>query len=167
MNDHDPTACGLPGPGDQPTVADRAWLAIACRLAAQCAPSATALSVGAVVVADDGTELARAHSRERDPDDHAEESAFAKIDAADPRLVGATVYSSLAPCATRDSRPRACARLISESGARRLVTAWREPDVPGPEAHGTRFLEGAGVTVLELPEYADAAKAPNAHLLQP
>ncbi|MGA4847239.1 hypothetical protein ACOBQB_13610 [Streptomyces sp. G5(2025)] len=165
MNDHSPAACGLPGPGDRPTVADRAWLAIACRLATQCPPSDTALSVGAVVVADDGTELARAHSRERDPDDHAEEDAFAKIDPADPRLAGATVYSSLAPCARRASRPRACARLISESGVRRLVTAWREPGTSLPEAHGTEFLEGAGVTVLELPEYADAAKAPNAHLL--
>ncbi len=156
--DRTPKACGRPGPGDQPTVADRAWLAIACRLATQCPPSDSAFSVGAVIVADDGTELARAHSRERDTDAHAEESVLAKVDAGDPRLSDATLYSSLGPCAEPSARPRPLPRtgLIGGSGLRRVVTAC---------ARGTESLEAAGVTVLELPEYADAAKAPNAHLL--
>lgn len=56
-----PTA---PGTGALASAADRHWLGVACELAALCPPSRTAFSVGAVVVAADGTELARGHSRE-------------------------------------------------------------------------------------------------------
>ncbi len=119
-----------------------------------------------MVVAADGTELARGHSREGDdPVVHAEEAALAKIDPEDPRLPSATVYSSLEPCAHRSSRPAPCARLILDAGVRRVVTAWREPDTFVVAADGTGLLTSAGVDVLELPEYADRAKAPNRHLL--
>lgn len=160
-----PQACGQPGQGSETTTADRAWLAVACQLATECPPSRTAFSVGAVIVAADGTELSRGYSREADPHDHAEEGALAKLRCDEPRLSGATVYSSLEPCAKRASRPRPCAQLIREAGIQRVVTAWREPDTFVPGADGTEFLEAAGVTVIELPEYADAAKAPNGHLL--
>lgn len=156
---------GIPGSGRTPTAADRVWLALACELAALCPPSTTAFSVGAVVVSGDGTELARGYSREQDPLDHAEEAALAKLPAADPRLAGATVYSSLEPCAKRASRTRPCAQLIRDAGIRRVVTAWREPDTFVPGADGTELLETAGITVVELPELADTAQAPNAHLL--
>ncbi len=166
MTDHpSPTGCGRPGPGQEATTTDRAWLAIACELAAQCPPSDTAFSVGAIIVAEDGTELARGYSRENDPHDHAEEGALAKLGHDERRLAGATVYSSLEPCAKRASRPRPCAQLIQEAGIRRVVTAWREPDTFVPGAQGTELLQSAGVTVIELTEYADAAKAPNRHLL--
>lgn len=159
-------ACGQPGRGHKATAADRAWLAVACELAAQCPPSTTAFSVGAVIVAIDGTELARSYSRENDPHDHAEEGALVKIPDDDPRLANATIYSSLEPCAKRASRPRPCAQLIRDAGIHRVVTAWREPDTFVLGADGTEFLEKAGVPVIELPEYADAAKLPNQHLLK-
>ncbi|MFK4069829.1 deaminase [Streptomyces sp. NPDC029674] len=154
-----PEACGQPGPGTETTTADRAWLAVACQLATQSPPSATALSGGAVIVADDGTELARAHSRREGPHDHAEEAALGQLAPGDPRLAEATLYSSLEPCAERASRPRPCARLVREAGIRRVVVGW----VPGVD--GAERLEAAGITVIELPEYADAAKSPNRHLL--
>ncbi|GKQ40330.1 dihydrofolate reductase family protein [Streptomyces sp. A012304] len=160
---YEPTA---PGAAGVASAADRHWLALACELAAACPPSRTAFSVGAVVVAADGTELARGHSREAgDPLVHAEESALAKIDPADPRLATATVYSSLEPCARRSSRPAPCARLILEAGVRRVVTAWREPDTFVSAADGTGLLTAAGVDVVVLTEYEDRAKEPNAHLL--
>ncbi|MGV9405942.1 dihydrofolate reductase family protein [Streptomyces sp. NPDC003667] len=160
---YEPTA---PGAGPAPAAADRHWLAAACELAALCPPSRTAFSVGAVVVAADGTELARGHSREGgDPVVHAEEAALAKLDPADPRLPGATVYSSLEPCSRRASRPAPCAELILRAGVRRVVTAWREPDTFVPGADGTGVLAAAGVDVVLLPEYEGPAKAPNAHLL--
>ncbi|MGA5122951.1 dihydrofolate reductase family protein [Streptomyces pseudogriseolus] len=160
---YEPTA---PGAGALPSAADRHWLALACELAAQCPPSETAFSVGAVVVAADGTELARGHSREGgDPVVHAEEAALAKADPTDPRLAGATVYSSLEPCARRASRPAPCARLILDAGVRRVVTAWREPDTFVTDADGSAVLADGGATVLVLPEYEQRAKAPNAHLL--
>ncbi|WP_320773733.1 dihydrofolate reductase family protein [Streptomyces sp. CRN 30] len=158
-----PTA---PGTGAHVTAADRHWLALACELAALCPPSRTAFSVGAVVVAADGTELARGHSREGDdPVVHAEEAALAKADPTDPRLATATVYSSLEPCARRASRPAPCARLILDAGIGRVVTAWREPDTFVTDADGSGLLAAAGVRVLELTEYEAAAKAPNRHLL--
>lgn len=160
-----PTA---PGTGRLASAADRRWLEAACELAAQCPPSRTAFSVGAVIVAADGTELARAHSREGgDPVVHAEEAALAKLDPAAPRLAGATVYSSLEPCARRASRPAPCTRLIIEAGVRRVVTAWREPDTFVASAAGSALLSAEGVDVVLLPEYEDLAKAPNAHLLPP
>ncbi|MEV5932549.1 dihydrofolate reductase family protein [Streptomyces sp. NPDC052079] len=159
---YEPTA---PGTGALPVAADHRWLALACELAAQCPPSKTAFSVGAVVVAADGTELARGHSREGgDPVVHAEEAALAKTDPADPRLAGATVYSSLEPCARRASRPAPCARLILDAGIRRVVTAWREPDTFVAGADGSAVLAAGGATVVVLPEYEDRAKAPNVHL---
>ncbi|MBC7268745.1 MAG: dihydrofolate reductase family protein [Streptomyces sp.] len=160
---YEPTA---PGTGDLPHAADRHWLRLACELAAQCPPSDTAFSVGAVVVAADGTELARGYSREGgDPVVHAEEAALAKISATEARLGGATVYSSLEPCARRASRPRACARLILDAGVRRVVTAWREPDTFVAGADGAGVLVGAGVTVVVLPELETAATTPNRHLV--
>ncbi|MGV9531321.1 dihydrofolate reductase family protein [Streptomyces cellulosae] len=160
---YEPTA---PGTGALPSAADRHWLALACELAAQCPPSETAFSVGAVVVAADGTELARGHSREgEDPVVHAEEAALAKADPTDPRLAGATVYSSLEPCARRASRPAPCARLILDAGVRRVVTAWREPDTFVTDADGSAVLAEGGATVVVLPEFEQRAKAPNAHLL--
>ncbi|WP_086683196.1 NAD(P)-binding domain-containing protein [Streptomyces pseudogriseolus] len=121
---------------------------------------------GSTLVAADGTELARGHSREGgDPVVHAEEAALAKADPTDPRLAGATVYSSLEPCARRASRPAPCARLILDAGVRRVVTAWREPDTFVTDADGSAVLADGGATVLVLPEYEQRAKAPNAHLL--
>jgi 5-amino-6-(5-phosphoribosylamino)uracil reductase len=158
-----PTA---PGTGGLPVAADHHWLALACELAERCPPSDTAFSVGAVVVAADGTELARGHSREGgDPVVHAEEAALAKTDPADPRLAGATVYSSLEPCARRASRPAPCARLILDAGVRRVVTAWREPDTFVAAADGSGVLTAAGAQVVVLPEHAERAQAPNRHLL--
>ncbi|MET9868642.1 dihydrofolate reductase family protein [Streptomyces sp. NPDC006386] len=159
---YEPTA---PGTGPLPVAADHHWLARACALAAECPPSDTAFSVGAVVVAADGTELARGHSREGgDPVVHAEEAALAKIDPADGRLPGATVYSSLEPCARRASRPAPCARLILDAGVRRVVTAWREPDTFVAAADGSGVLAAGGVEVVVLPDHEERAKAPNRHL---
>ncbi|MEU6403994.1 dihydrofolate reductase family protein [Streptomyces sp. NPDC046985] len=162
---YEPTA---PGAAGAAVPADRHWLRIACELAARCPPSRTAFSVGAVVVAADGTELARGHSREGgDPVVHAEEAALARIDPADPRLAGATVYSSLEPCARRASRPRPCARLILDAGVRRVVTAWREPDTFVEGADGSAVLAGGGAEVVVLPEFEEAAREPNRHLGAP
>lgn len=143
---------------------DHDWLRLACELARLCPPSPTAFSVGAVVVGADGREIARGHSREDDPHVHAEEAALAKTLPGDPRLPGATVYSSLEPCSRRASRPRPCSRLIVDSGVRRVVLAWREP-LLFVDCHGAEDLAAAGVAVVEIPELAEAAREPNLHLL--
>jgi diaminohydroxyphosphoribosylaminopyrimidine deaminase / 5-amino-6-(5-phosphoribosylamino)uracil reductase len=153
-----------PGTSD----ADRHWLRAAIELSERCAPSSTAFSVGAVLVGADGTVLTSGYSRELDPGDHAEEVALAKIGlpgaAVVTGLAGATMYSSLEPCAARGSRPTPCADLIIASGIGRVVIAWREPPIFVPGGGALR-LGAAGVAVTALPELAAAAKAVNAHLL--
>lgn len=147
------------------TPADRSRLALAIEESLFCPPSATAYSVGAIVVAEDGAELARGHSREGgDPSVHAEEAALAKLDPNDPRLPGATLYSTLEPCSARASRPVPCAQLVRASPIRRIVIAWREPARFVADCQGVELLEQAGATVLECPELAPAARAVNAHL---
>lgn len=137
----------------------------AVELSRRCPPSETAFSVGAVVVGADGEVLAEGYSREGGPLDHAEEAALAKLPAGDPRLRGATVYSSLEPCGRRASRPTPCARLLVAAGVPRVVVAWREPELFVTEAVGASVLEAAGVELVELAELADDARAVNAHLL--
>jgi len=155
---------------------DARWMRLAVELAWLCPPSDTAYSVGAVIVAADGTELSRGFSRESDPVVHAEESALAKLgpgapgapDApyapGDPRLPGATIYSTLEPCSQRKSRPCSCTELIIASGIRRVVIAWREPDLFVADCQGYELLEQAGLEVTELPAFSEQAAAPNRHL---
>ncbi len=146
---------------------DRHWLALAVDLAGRCVPSPTAFSVGAVLITADGNLLATGFSRETDPADHAEEVALAKAAAGGgrPLLRGATMYSSLEPCAVRSSRPTPCAELIIASGVGRVVIAWLEPPIFVPGG-GAVLLREAGVTVDVMPEFAAAARAVNAHLLR-
>jgi len=155
---------GAPGPGSEPTAADRGWLSEAIGLSRRCPPSATAFAVGAVVVAGDGSVLATGYSREGSRHDHAEEAALAKLDPADPGLGGATLYSSLEPCRFRASRPHPCAELIVGTGLRRVVIAWREPPVFAPGG-GAALLAEAGITVVEIADLAPQARAVNAGLL--
>ncbi|HEY0451147.1 dihydrofolate reductase family protein, partial [Actinophytocola sp.] len=77
---------------------DRHWLREAVELSRLCPPSSGAFDVGAVIVDRQGEEISRGYSRELDDTGHAEENALAKLDPADPRLPGATIYSSLEPC---------------------------------------------------------------------
>ena len=156
--------------------ADYEWLRMAVELSRQCQPSASAFSVGAVLIGADGTLLSTGYSRELGPVDHAEEVALARLaGAADAaglaaagqaaeRLAAATLYSSLEPCAVRASRPVPCADLIIASGIGRVVIAWREPPLFVPGGGAVR-LRQAGVAVEVLPELAAAARQVNAHLL--
>ncbi|MGH3886516.1 MAG: deaminase [Pseudonocardiaceae bacterium] len=148
----------------RPTPADYEWMMVAIALAHQCQPSPGAFSVGAVIVDQNGEEISRGYSRETDSHVHAEESALAKLSSDDPRLKSATIYSTLEPCAQRKSRPRTCAQLILDAGIPRVVMAWREPSLFVADCQGYELLVDAGVTVVEIPDLADEAKAPNSHL---
>jgi diaminohydroxyphosphoribosylaminopyrimidine deaminase/5-amino-6-(5-phosphoribosylamino)uracil reductase len=140
---------------------------IAIELAGLCPPKDSAYSVGAVIVDRDNREIARGYSRETDDFVHAEESALAKATGTDdePRLVGATMYSTLEPCSERKSRPLTCTQLILETGIQRVVIAWREPTHFVSDCQGYELLTDAGIEVSEMPELADIAMRPNAHLL--
>jgi pyrimidine deaminase RibD-like protein len=182
----------VPQPANPDT--DLHWLLEAIKLSRYCPPSATAFSVGAVLVTGDGQVLSTGFSREWDPSDHAEEVALARLglprqgaaagsslaagsfagsfaghgaasaSRAPADLAAATMYSSLEPCAARASRPTPCADLIIASGIGRVVIAWREPPIFVPGGGAVR-LRQAGLTVTVIPELAASARAVNAHLL--
>jgi diaminohydroxyphosphoribosylaminopyrimidine deaminase/5-amino-6-(5-phosphoribosylamino)uracil reductase len=143
---------------------DLRWIRRAIDLAALCPPAAGAYSVGAVIVGEDGTELATGYSRESDLHEHAEEAALAKLSEDDPRLARATIYSTLEPCSQRRSPRAPCAQRILAAGIPRVVIAWREPSLFVDDCVGYEQLVEAGVTVVELPELMAAAKAVNSHL---
>lgn len=136
---------------------DDRHLAEACVLTERCPPSASAFSVGCVVVADDGSVLGSGWSRRHDPLDHAEEGVLREL-AGDPRLPGATVYSSLEPCGQRASRPDSCATLIERAGVSRVVYAWREPPEFVAMPSGIEALERAGITTTHLPRWEPLAR---------
>lgn len=148
----------------RPTAEDYEWMRVAIALAHQCPPSPGAYSVGAVIVDQDGEEISRGYSRETDSHVHAEESALAKLAHDDPRLKTATIYSTLEPCSQRKFRPCACTQLILAAGIPRVVMAWREPSLFVADCQGYEMLTDAGVAVVEIPDLAQEAKAPNIHL---
>lgn len=150
----------VPGEGE----ADAYWLRRTVELSVDCPLSKTAFSVGAVVVAADGAVLGQGYSRRDAPNDHAEEVALREIGAEDPRLWGATLYSSLEPCSSRASRPRSCSTLILVTPIPRVVFAWREPEL-FVDCDGAERLRAAGRTVVERPDLAGGVRAANAHLL--
>ncbi|WP_327284886.1 deaminase [Streptomyces sp. NBC_01205] len=145
---------------------DVTWMERAIELSRKCPPAEGAFSVGAIIVGADGEELAHGYSRETDGHVHAEESALAKLPMDDPRLSGATIYSTLEPCSERKSRPLTCTQLILRSPIRRVVIAWREPSLLVADCVGVETLREAGAEVLELLDLADMARAVNTHLLK-
>jgi diaminohydroxyphosphoribosylaminopyrimidine deaminase / 5-amino-6-(5-phosphoribosylamino)uracil reductase len=149
------------------TAADRLWMQRAIDLSRLCPPVEKAYSVGAVIVAADGSEISYGYSRETDSHIHAEESALAKIDINDPRLKDATTYSTLEPCSERRSERPTCVDLIIAAGIPRVVIAWREPALFVDDCIGVELLIAAGKIVVEVPELAAQARAVNSHLPVP
>lgn len=147
----------------EPTAVDLDLLRQAAELARQ-SPAGHTYAVGAVIADTDGVVLATGYSRETGPLEHAEEVALAKLEPADPRLITATMYSSLEPCSVRLSRPRTCTDLIIAAGIPRVVFAWREPELT-VNCEGAELLAAAGRTVIEVPELAPLVRQVNAGVL--
>jgi pyrimidine deaminase RibD-like protein len=143
---------------------DREFMHRAIELALMCPTSATAFSVGAVIAVD-GVEISCGYSRETDEKVHAEEAALNKLDAKDPRLVRATIYSTLEPCSQRATPTRPpCTDRILAAGIPRVVIAWREPTTFVTNCVGVEKLRQHGVEVVELSDLAEAAMSTNRHL---
>jgi len=151
-------------------LADQELLRLTIELSRSCPPVLKAYSVGAIIVAEDGTILSTGYSREPlyglgDPSaNHAEEVAIAKLGANDPRLRTATLYTSLEPCSPRASRPLSCTDHILAAGIARVVLAYREPALLAV-CDGAERLMAAGVEVIEMPELAPAVREVNRRVL--
>lgn len=98
-------------------------------------------NVGCVIVA--GDVVVGRGATERGGRPHAEAIA---LEAAGERARGATLYTSLEPCAHRSHRGPTCAHLIAEAGVQRVVAALQDPD-ERTAGHGIRLLREAGITV--------------------
>ena len=74
---------------------------------------------------------------------HAEAIALAE---AGPRASGATLYTTLEPCAHPSERGPTCASLIAERGVARVVIGMQDPD-PRTAGQGAAKLRDAGIDV--------------------
>lgn len=102
--------------------------------------------VGCVIVSPDGVLLGRGHTQ-GPGEDHAEIAAARAAHAAGHSVAGATLYSTLEPCAFHGRTP-ACARAIAERGIARVVLGMRDPH-PRVDGEGVRILRAGGVEVIE------------------
>ncbi len=85
---------------------------------------------------------------------HAEAMALAQ---AGERAQGATVYTTLEPCAHVSARGPACSDLLVAAGAARVVVALGDPD-PRTDRIGTARLRDAGIAVTPGVRADDAAR---------
>ena len=134
---------------------DAAWL-LECVELARRGEGRTAPNppVGCVIVGPGGDRLAEGwHRGPGTP--HAEADALAKLGG---RAEGATIYTSLEPCAHPSPRkPAPCAELCARSGARRLVFGLSDP-APG-HGGGAEIVRAAGLDVTgPLPETEAACR---------
>ncbi len=84
---------------------------------------------------------------------HAEAVALSK---AGDAARGATLFTSLEPCAHRSKRGPTCASLIAQAGVARVVIAVEDPD-PRTAGQGAAMLGEAGIDVV-IGESPDAAR---------
>jgi pyrimidine deaminase RibD-like protein len=103
--------------------------------------------VGSVVVKN-GRELSRAHRGER-PENHAEYIALEKK-LADEAVAGATVYTTLEPCTTRNHPKIPCADRLIERKVARVVIGMLDPD-DRISGKGLRRLRKAGIVTDLFP----------------
>lgn len=102
--------------------------------------------VGCAIVSQHGELIGRGHTL-GPGEDHAEIAAARDAQARGQSVVGATLYSTLEPCAFHGRTP-ACARSIAERGITRVVIGMRDPH-PRVNGAGALILRNAGVEVIE------------------
>ena len=99
-------------------------------------------NVGCVIVSGNGSIVGRGATRQGGRP-HAEAVALAE---AGERARGATLYTSLEPCAHKSARGPACSELIVEAGLAKVVVALKDPD-PRTSGRGIDQLRSAEIEV--------------------
>jgi pyrimidine deaminase RibD-like protein len=114
-----------------------------------------------VVVVKEGKELAGAHRGQMDnPEDHAEFIALETI-LPDEILAGATVYTTLEPCTSRNHPKVPCAQRLVERKVARVVIGMLDPN-PVVCGKGVQLLRNHNIhTALFPPELAAEAEELN------
>jgi pyrimidine deaminase RibD-like protein len=124
----------------------RKFMKMAIDEARKCKPEDCRLHprVGAVVVKS-GVVLAKAHRGELESGDHAEYTAMEKK-LPDEVIAGATIYTTLEPCTTRNHPKVPCAHRLSERKVSRVVIGMLDPN-PTICGKGFRKLRDANIGV--------------------
>jgi len=125
------------GPGDDQRMMDAIALGGAVR-----GTTAPNPNVGCVIVSTDGEIIGRGATQPGGRP-HAEAVALAE---AGPKARGATLYTTLEPCAHVSERGPACAPSIAQAGVARVVIAIEDPD-PRTSGKGIEALKAAGIKV--------------------
>jgi diaminohydroxyphosphoribosylaminopyrimidine deaminase / 5-amino-6-(5-phosphoribosylamino)uracil reductase len=110
-------------------------------------------NVGCVIVSADGEIVGRGATAAGGRP-HAEAIA---VEQAGGSIAGATVYTTLEPCAHQSERGPACADLLSSAAPERVVIALGDPD-PRTNGEGVERLRSAGICV-DIGAMADEAAA--------
>ena len=133
-------------------MSDPDWMgqAIALGIAAR-GSTAPNPNVGCVIVSD-GVVVGRGATQ---PGGRPHAEAVALAEAGD-RAHGATLYTTLEPCAHASDRGPTCSALIAAAGIARVVIAIEDPD-PRTAGQGAAMLRAAGIDV-SIGEGADAAR---------
>jgi len=140
-------------------LSDAAWMSEAARLgSAARGRTAPNPNVGCVIVGADG-ELVASGATAPGGRPHAEAVALA---AAGEAAKGATLYTTLEPCAHASERGPTCATLVAAAGIARVVIGVEDPD-PRTAGEGMAILRAAAVTV-ELIDSADARDSLSGYL---
>lgn len=128
---------------------DKRLLMQACQLALACPPASDAYAVGCVIASYTGDIIAEAYSRMLNSKDHAEQTAIALAQKSNNDLAQCTLYSSIQPCALRQSHAHSCQAYIVNAGIKRLLYGMPEPHlfVKHP---GDGYLIAQGVTVFSF-----------------
>ncbi|MET0793200.1 MAG: bifunctional diaminohydroxyphosphoribosylaminopyrimidine deaminase/5-amino-6-(5-phosphoribosylamino)uracil reductase RibD [Polyangiaceae bacterium] len=119
--------------------------------------------VGCVIVSPDGQLIGRGHTL-GPGEDHAEIAASRDAQARGHAVAGATLYSTLEPCAFHGRTP-ACAKSIAERGVAVVVIGMRDPH-PRVDGEGIRILRDAGVEVIEGVRESEVRRQLGAWVLQ-
>lgn len=104
--------------------------------------------VGVVVVKDEKV-LAKTHRGAFDPKEHAEFTALERI-LENTTVAGATVYTTLEPCTTRNHPKLPCARHLIERKVGRVVIGMLDPN-PAICGRGVRMLQSHNIIVNFFP----------------
>ena len=141
----------LPARPNNPA-ADRRWLTAAAHLGMRGRPSSSPNPCVGVLIVKDDIVVGRGWTQ---PGGRPHGEAMA-LKQAGALAKGATLYTTLEPCAHRSQRGPTCSALIAQAGVARVVFGLVDPD-PRTAGSGAEAIKRAGAQTLQIDSAASAA----------